>query len=553
MKKLVKVAFLSILSLAVLTACGGANSAESSSSSSENKGHGKNEQVLNLSIAAELPTVDPALVQDGISFTALNQVMEGLYRLDKKGNPIPALADGEATVSSDGLTYTFKLKPDLVWSNKAELTAADFEYGWKRVVNPKTAANYAFVMKDIKNAQAIMDGTATVDTLGIKAIDKLTLEVTLEKPVENFLASITRGTFFPQNEAFVTKEGEKFGTNSERAIYNGPFVLTDWDGTGLSWNYEKNPNYWDEKNVALTKVTNQVIKETSTGINLYQDDTIDLVRLTGEYAKQFIDDPEFKAPTEARSVYLELDHVNHPALKNEKLREAIALTINRKDLVTEIIANGSTALGGLVTKDLAKNSETGEDFRKASGSYLDYDLKKAKTLWSEAKKELGIEKTEIELVTDDDETSKKVSQFIQSSIEEELDGVKIKIKNVPFKNRIELGDTGQFGLLLSGWGADANDPDAFLNLFLSGSVFNGGKYTNAKYDALIQAATGTDSGDPAKKWQNDLAAEKILMDDVGIIPLYQKADSILVKSHVKDYIQYQIGSPNLKYVSLTGE
>lgn len=549
MKKLVFIVFLSVLSVAVLTGCDGASSA-SSQSSSNSPSQDSGNQVLNLSVAAELPTVDPALVQDAISFTALNQVMEGLYRLDKNGKPVPALTDGEAVISSDGLTYTFKLKPDLVWSNGAELTAADFEYGWKRVVNPKTAANYAFIMKEIKNAQAIMDGKASLDTLGVKAIDKTTLEVTLEKPVENFLTDITRGTFFPQNEAFVTKEGDKFGTNSERAIYNGPFVLKDWDGTGLSWNYEKNPTYWDKENVALSKVTNQVIKETSTGINLYQNDTIDLVRLTGEYAKQFIDDPEFKAPTEARSIYLELDHVNHPALKNEKMREAIALTLNRKDLVTEIIANGSTALGGLVTKDLAENSQTKEDFRKASGSYLDYDLKKAKSLWNEAKKELNIDSTEIELVTDDDETSKKVSQFIQSSIEEELDGVKIKIKNVPFKNRIELGDTGQFGLLLSGWGADSNDPDAFLNLFLSDSVFNGGKYNNPKYDELVQAATGVDSGDSAKKWQDDLAAEKILMEDVGIIPLYQKADSILVKSHVKDYVQYQIGSPNLKYVSL---
>ena len=137
---------------------------------------------LHLSVPAELPTMDPALVQDAISFTAINQVMEGLYRLDKEEKPVPALSDGDATISADGLTYTFKLKPNLKWSNGTALTAKDFEFGWKRVVNPKTAANYAFVMKPVKNAAAIMNGTAPVDSLGIKALDDLTLEVQLEKP-----------------------------------------------------------------------------------------------------------------------------------------------------------------------------------------------------------------------------------------------------------------------------------------------------------------------------------------------------------------------------------
>ena len=147
-------------------------------------------------------------------------------------------------------------------------------------------------------------------------------------------------------------------------MYNGPFTLSEWDGTGLSWTYNKNPDYWDQKNVALAKITNEVTKETATGINLYQDDKLDLVRLTGEYAKQYLTDPEFIAPLTARSVYLEINQINIPALKNEKIREALALTINRNELVNEIISNGSRALDGLVTKNLAENPKTGEIFPK---------------------------------------------------------------------------------------------------------------------------------------------------------------------------------------------
>ena len=339
------------------------------------------EQLLNLSVASELPTIDPALSQDTISFTALNQVMEGLYRLDTKGEAVPALVDGEPEVSEDRLTYHFKLKPDLKWSNGELLTASDFEYGWKRIVDPKTAANYSFVMSDIKNAEAILAGKVKVDELGIKAINESELEITLERPVENFLKLITKPTFSPQKESFVTAEGTGFGTNSDSALYNGPFILKDWDGTGLSWTYEKNDQYWDQENVALMTVTNQVIKETSTGLNLYNNGEIDSIALTGEFAQQYNQDPEFIAPLMAKSVYLELDHMNNSALKNKNLRTALALAVSREELAESIIANGSKALGGLITSGLVEDPDTGEDFRKESGSYLDYNPEKASQLW----------------------------------------------------------------------------------------------------------------------------------------------------------------------------
>ena len=513
-------------------------------------GKNKMEQTLNLSIASELPTIDPALSQDTISFTALNQVMEGLYRLDTNEKPVPALVEGEPEVSEDRLTYKFTLKPNLKWSNGEALTAADFEYGWKRIVNPKTAANYSFVMVDIKNAEAILAGEKKVDDLGIEAVNDLELKITLEKPVENFLKLITKPTFSPQKESFVTAQGSKFGTSSEAALYNGPFVLKEWDGADLSWTYEKNDHYWDKENVALTKVTNQVIKETSTGLNLYNNGEIDSIALTGEFAQQYNQDPEFMAPLMAKSVYLELDHTNNPALKNKNLRKALALALSREELTESIIANGSKALGGLVTSGLVENPETGEDFRKSASNYLEYEPEKASQLWSLAQKELDLTNINLQLVADDDEVTKKVSQYLQNKIEKNLPGVSITIKSVPFKNRIELGDNGDFDLLLSGWGADTNDSNNFLNLFLSDSVFNGGKYSNKEYDKLVQASLREDSSNPGKKWKNNLAAEKILLDDVAIIPLYQQAQAMLLRNNVHNYHLSQINSVNLKYVSI---
>ncbi|MEG0497578.1 MAG: peptide ABC transporter substrate-binding protein [Carnobacterium sp.] len=535
----------------VISGCGQSNTQatneESASGTSEKS---KTEQKLNLSVASELPTIDPALSQDTISFTALNQVMEGLYRLDTNEKPVPALVEGEPEVSVDRLTYHFTLKPDLKWSNGEALTAADFEYGWKRIVDPKTAANYSFVMTDIKNAEAILAGKAKVDDLGIEALNDLELKITLEKPIENFLKLITKPTFSPQKETFVAAQGSKFGTNSEAALYNGPFVLKEWDGTGLSWVYEKNDQYWDKENVALTTVTNQVIKETSTGLNLYNNGEIDSITLTGEFAQQYNQDPEFMAPLIAKSVYLELDHLNNPALKNENLRTALALAISREELADNIIANGSKALGGLITSGLVENPQTGEDFRKTSGNYLEYEPKRASQLWTTAQKELGLTNIELQLVADDDEVTKKVSQYLQNKIEKHLPGLTITIKSVPFKNRIELGDNGDFDLLLSGWGADTNDTNNFLSLFLSDSVFNGGNYSNEEYDKLVVASMEEDSSNLEKKWENNLVAEKILMDDAAIIPLYQQAQAMLLRRTVHNYHVSQINSVNLKYVSI---
>lgn len=547
-KQMKKLAYLAV-SMAFLSGCA-QSSGQATNESLVSNAQGGAEQTLHLSVASELPTIDPALSQDTISFTALNQVMEGLYRLDTEENPIPALAEGEPEISEDRLTYHFTLKPDLKWSNGEALTAADFEYGWKRIVDPKTAANYSFVMTDIKNADAILAGEAEVGELGIKALNDLELEITLEKPVENFLKLITKPTFSPQKESFVTAEGSEFGTNSDAALYNGPFILKDWDGTGLSWTYEKNDDYWDQENVALTTVTNQVIKETSTGLNLYNNGEVDSITLTGEFAQQYNQDPEFMAPLTAKSIYLELDHVNNPALKNKNLRTALAVAVSREELTESIIANGSKPIGGLVTSGLVEDPTTGEDFRTASGSYLDYQPEKATQLWKTAQKELGISTVDLQLVADDDEVTKKVSQYLQNTIEKNLPGVKITIKSVPFKNRIELGDNGDFDLLLSGWGADTNDTNNFLSLFLSDSVFNGGKYTNEKYDALVDASMGEDRGNAEKKWTNDLAAEKILLEDAGIIPLYQQAQAMLLRSSVKNYHMSQINSVNLKYVSI---
>ncbi|MBE9388480.1 peptide ABC transporter substrate-binding protein [Vagococcus salmoninarum] len=537
-KPLVSILFLGLLMS--LTAC----------STKDNKIEAGSVREVGISLDAELSTGDPALSQDSVSNEMLNQVMEGLLRLDNQGELSPAMATALPEVSSDGLTYTFKLNKEALWSDGSQVTADDFVFAWQRVADPVTASNYANLMYYVKNGEAINLENADPKSLGVKAIDAETLEVTLAEPTTYFLSLLTSSTFFPLKEAYLKEQGTDFAMTSDSMLYNGPFTLTGWDGTNSQWVYQKNPDYWDAESVNIDIINNQVIKEIHTGFNLYQNDELAKINLTGEYAQQNASNPDLVSELDARSTYLEIDHVNHPALKNKKLRQAIALSLSNEEIADNIIQDGSKALHGLIPTGLMSNPTSNVDFREDTGDYLAPDLAKAQSLWEEAQKELTLTELDLEILIDDDDTTKKVAEAMQASLETNLPSLKLTLKRVPKKLRVELGDKGEFDLLLSGWGADKLDGTAFLDLFTTDSSFNSGSFSNLEYDALLEKIHTTWTNDPQARYEAMVAAEKILLDDVGIVPLYQKSQTSLIKPYLKGLVNYPVGAVNYKYVTL---
>ena len=535
-----------LLAAGLLTACGNNGETDAASSSKDTKDKKlADEQVLNLVEIAELPTGDTALATDTVSFTVFNQVNEGLYRLDKDSQPIPALASEEATVSEDGLEYTFKLHEDAKWSNGDPVTAKDFVYAWQRVVDPDTAASYAYLFDGIKNAAAIMEGEAEPDTLGVEAVSDYEFKVTMEKPVPYFISLMAFPTFFPQNQEFVEEQGDRYGTSADTMIFNGPFTFSNWDGTNLNWTYEKNEDYWDVENVILDEINVEVIKETSTALNLYDSGQLDRVNLTGEFAKQFQGNEDYVVETEARSSYLQFNQERggkKTDLANENLRKALAVSYDHELLVNEILANGSQELGGLVPADLAANPTTGKDFREESGDYLAYDKEAAADYWEKAKAELGVDSLELELLGDDDESNKKIAAYMKDQIETNLPGVTIKAKNVPFKVRLELQTKQDYDFALGGWGADFADPVNFIDLLMADSPYNRSGYKNEEFDKLVNLSKDENATDVDARWQNLLDAEKILLDEAGVAPLFQRAAATLQKPYVKEIYNHQVGA-----------
>jgi len=537
-----------------LTACsgsGGDKKTNTSSSSGEDKKSDIKyaaKQVLNRTETNEIPTMDTSKNTDTLGSQILGNTMEGLYRLDKDNKPIPAAAES-STKSEDGKKYTFKLRKDAKWSNGDPVTAKDFVYAWQRLVDPKTAAEYAFIAYYIKNAEAINQGKAEVSTLGAKAVDDYTLEVELERATPYFLNLTAFVSYYPLNEKFVKEKGDKYGLESDTTVYNGPFVLTDWKHE-QGWKLKKNDSYWDKKTVKLDEVNYSVVKDMATRVNLYDSGEIDFTLLSGEFVDKYRNNKEeFGVYSEPSTFFLRLNQKRggqDTPLKSKKLREAIALSINKKDLANVILNDGSKPADYLVPKGLAKSPD-GKDFQEEFKNGLKNDTKKAAAAWEEAKKELGKDQVTLEFLNYDTSNAKKVGEYVKDQVEKNLKGVTVNIKMQPFKQKLKLESEQDYDFSYAGWSPDYADPMTYLDMFESTNSQNQMGYSNPKYDEIIKKGKTELMADAKKRWEELGKAEKLLLEeDVALVPLHQNARSYVMKPNVKGVVKHNI-SPEYSF------
>lgn len=258
---------------------------------------------LNLTSSSDIPSLDMSKATDSLSFSAANNVMEGLVRVDNDGNVVEGIAK-EWSSSEDKRTWTFKLREDATWSNGDKVTAKDFEYGFKRTLDPSTASQYGFIMYDIVGAEDYNIGKVLdPESVGVKAIDDYTLEVNLVRPVNYFDRLMSFPVFFPQNEEFVTKQEDKYGTTDKSTLYNGPFTLTKWKLDDV-YIMTKNQDYWDKDAVKLESVNTKIVKDGSADVNLYENGDIDFVGITNEFIDKYKDTEEFSTSKNATTFFM---------------------------------------------------------------------------------------------------------------------------------------------------------------------------------------------------------------------------------------------------------
>lgn len=532
MKKRTMLSFfcVSILVL-ILGACNGKEGTKNNSKSKEV------EQVATFSAMTPVQSLDPATAVDQTSITLLANVMEGLYRLDEKNQPQPAIAAGQPKISNNGKTYTIVIRDGAKWADGTDITADDFVTAWQRVVDPKTASPSVELFSAIKNAKEIASGKQSKETLAVKSNGNKTIEIELETHTPYFTDLLALTAYYPVQQKAIKEHGKDYGTSQKSIVTNGAFNLTSLEGVGTSdkWTISKNKEYWDQKEVSMEKINFQVVKEINTGINLYNDGQLDDTPVTGEYAKQYKDNREFSTTLMANTMYLELNQrEKNSILQNKNVRKAISYAIDRSNYAKNILDNGSISAMGVVAKDVAFDPSTKKDF--ANKMLVHFDTEKAQSYWNKAKKELNIkEQVTLNILTNEEETTKKAAEYIQGQLEENLKGLKITITTVPANVQIERVMKHDFTISLSGWQADYPDPMSFLGNFESNSVLNFGGYSNTKYDEYLK-----DTSD--KRWKSLKKAEELLLEDAGVVPFLQVGNSKLLKSTMKNIETHSIGA-----------
>lgn len=532
-----------LLMMTIILALGSVLAACSTGGDSDGGGSSSNgEKVLRLTDTSDITTADPALATDAVAFNLIANTMEGLYRLDKDGNAVPALAEGEPEINEDETVYTFKLR-DAEWSNEEPVTANDFVYAWQRAVDPATGSQYAYIMNTVKNAEAINTGDTPKEELGVKAIDEKTLEVTLERPDPSFLSLTSFGTFTPINEAFATEKGEDFTTGPENLLYNGPFTWTKWDRE-QGYVLTKNESYWDAENVALDSVDVKVVKETSTVVNLYEAGDVDYAGLASEQVAAFQEDEDYNTGLRSAIGYFKFNHEDE-LFSDVNARKAIARAVDPSGIIDQLLNNGSVATTSFIPKDFIKY-EDGTDYTEGV-EYFKTNTEEAASLWEEV---TGGEATTIELLSFDSEVSKQISEYMKGQIESNLPNVTVEIAQQPFNNKLEREAKGDYQMSFALWGPDYQDPLTNLGIFTSDNGQNDINYSSSEYDKLIDEASAETSIDA--RYDLFKEAEALLIEqDQAIMPIYQAGVAYLIRPNIENFNRQLFGADyQYKYVDI---
>ncbi|HHT7190695.1 TPA: peptide ABC transporter substrate-binding protein [Bacillus cereus] len=494
-------------------------------------------QVLHVTVSEEIPSLDTAKTMDGTSAHVMQNIFEGLYVLDDQDQPIPAVAKSFKR-SEDGKKYTFDLRKDAKWSNGDNVTANDFMFAWKRAITPETASQYAYMLFNVKNAKEINKGTMSLDALGVKVINDYKLEVELEQPIPYFLQLLALPIYMPQHESFFKEQGKNYGLEPNNLIYNGPFVLEKWKHE-QEFRLKKNDTYWDKKKVNVDEINFHIVKDTMTAVNLYEAGDLDRVPINSQFVDKYKENKELHMSSDPGIAMLRFNEKNN-VLTNKKVRQSISLALNKEDFVAHFINNGAKPASGLVPVGHI-NEKTGKDFRKENGDLSSYDLQTAKKVWEEAKKELGVEQVNLEFLTFEQDNAKRMAEYIKGDLEKNLQGLTLQIKQQPFKQKLQLEQTGDYDITMANWGPDYKDPISYLELFTTNNPNNKMSYSNPSYDELIKKAKNELVLDQKKRWEAMQEAERILLEDAAIAPLYQIGSAYIQKDYVKGIEKHQFG------------
>ena len=497
------------------------------------------EQYYNTYIGAEPTTLDISRSSDTYGGTILTAISEPLTRLadvDGEYKVIPAAAK-EWSVSDDGLVWTFKLNENK-WRDGSAVTANDFVYAYRRLADPDTAAPLSYMFECIKGYKAVQSGEAEPDTIGVKAVDDLTLEITLEAPTPHFMSLTSLRFAAPLNQAAVEEHGEAYGSELDKIECNGPFYIESWTHQSEIV-LKKNPNYWNADEVKLETVTYRIIGDENTAYNEFEIGGIDYVS-TGK--KEWVDRFDQKEGTYRVTYPLATEsfiffNQNDELFSNANIRKAFSIGLDRADINEVVFTGLRVPATGWVASAIA----VGETNSREQAGDMIAELSKqgeAKELLLKGMEELGLGSDPATLditfsLGGTDQWYRTMGEYLQQAYKESL-GVNLKIQTNEWAVFSDNAEAGNYQLGFMSWGAFYNDPIDVLNVFksTSGSVNTG--WVSEEYDSLLDKASV--EMDEAARTELYIQAEKILVvDDCVIAPVADSTGNYFYYDYVKGF------------------
>ena len=495
--------------------------------------------ILKRGNGAEPATLDPHFASGTWENNIIGDMFLGLTTEDSKGVMIPGLATSWK-ISEDGKTYTFKIR-DAVWSDGTEITADDFVFSFKRILAPETAAKYSFMLHPIKGAKAFNEGKGKASDVAVKAIDKDTLEVKLEKVTPYFLESLTHYTGWAVPAHTVKKHGKEWARKGN-IVVSGAFTLKEWTPNSKVV-LTKNKKFFDAKNVSLDGVEFYPVEKATAELKRWKAGEFHtttelpggmLSNLKKEFGSQVLVSPRL-------GTYYYT--INHNVFKDVRVRQALNMSINREIITSKISGNGEVpAYSWVAPKTNNYPSAARLSFEKMS--YADR-VKKAKDLMAAA----GYSKSkplEVALSYNTSEGHKKVAVAIASMWKQV--GVKVTLSNSEAKVHYAELKKNNFEIGRAGWIGDYNDPTTFLDLFLADVTYNYGRYNNSKFDALMKKAAGMAS-DLNARAAILKQAEKLAIEEVALMPIYHYVNKQMVSNKITGWDSNLIGTHRSRWVS----
>jgi oligopeptide transport system substrate-binding protein len=504
---------------------------------SKNGSDSSGKSTIKVNVGAEPRTIDPGLNNTVEGAQVICNAFEGLTNLDKNEKPIPGVAE-KWDISSDGLTYTFHLRKNAKWSDGKPVTAKDFEYAWKRALDPKTASQYSYQLFYLKNGEAYNKGKAQENQVGVTAKDDYTLVATLENPTPYFLSLTSFPTYDPVRKDVVEKNPNSWATKPETYISNGPYKLVEYKSKD-SLNFEKNPNYWDNKHIKIDRIEFKTLENSSSYYAAFKTGELDLIdKPPAAETPELLKSGTAKAYPYLAIYYYDINlspqakSINSDAAKalsDVRVRKALSLAIDRTSITEKVTKSGEIPATSFVPKGTSDSN--GKEFTDKEYFSKTADIPQAKKLLAEAGYPGGKGFPQLEILYNTMQGHQNIAQAVQDMWKKNL-GINVTLKNVERKVHLAQLQNHQFILGRDGWTADYDDAMTFLDIFTTGNGNNMAGYSNLKYDQLIsQAKSEPDKAERASLMHQ---AEDQLLTDLPIIPIYYYTEVVCMNPKLKD-------------------